>query len=161
MSDRCGTVPVSARQFGQSVPQQAGARDRRPHGDEAQVSHTLLPVDPAKSVQPQNSLPAPLQPAGQPRLPHPGHLGIHSGKLQAPDEHARQHRAEDGLPIFSVRCVEEPSLLSHLPCNSPYTSCLLAMELYHMSSEQFPTLLREKNKKAVATAGMEYRSDMM
>ena len=29
-----------------------------------------------------------------------------------------------------------------------------------MSSEQFPILLREKNKKAVATAGMEYRSDM-
>ena len=35
------------------------------------------------------------------------------------------------------------------------------MELYHMSSEQFPTLLREKNKKAVATAGMEYSFDMM
>ena len=30
-----------------------------------------------------------------------------------------------------------------------------------MSTEQFPTLLREKYKKAVATAGMEYRSDMI
>ena len=50
----------------------------------------------------------------------------------------------------------------YLTCPAtPPTPCLLAMELYRMSSEQFPILLREKNKKAVATTGMEYRSDMM